>query len=110
MARGKKKTIGGDAKSYDHKDVESLLRPDVGLQAQFKQKKPPKPYRYDSSLDPELSWDINADREKAESLLAEIEELTERLYSFRDDSAKMEGISPRNCVMRFINQHRSWQA
>ena len=44
-----------------------------GLQAQFKQKKPPKTYRYDPSLDPALSWDINADRERAEALIAKIE-------------------------------------
>ena len=57
MARSKKKTTEVSAQSYGHKDKESLLRPDVGLQAQFKTKRLPKTYRYDSSLDPELSWD-----------------------------------------------------
>lgn len=48
-----------------------MLRPDIGLQAQFKKKKEPVIYRYDRSLDPQLSWDINADREQAEALLQE---------------------------------------
>src|SRR5438876_1018305 len=44
-------------------------RPDVGVQEQFAQKRPPKTYRYDSSLDPALSWDENRDRELAEWLI-----------------------------------------
>ncbi len=72
MPMGKKTTkIETTAESYDHKQ-ETTLRPDIGLQAQFKQKRDPKKYRYDSSLSPELSWDINAERERAEALLAKI--------------------------------------
>ncbi|MFH0812510.1 MAG: site-specific DNA-methyltransferase [Pseudomonadota bacterium] len=92
MARAKKKNTETSTQSYDHKDKESLLRPDVGLQAQFKSKRPPKTYRYDSSLDPELSWDINADRERAEALIAEIEGLTEQLSENRNDSEKLDGL------------------
>ncbi len=44
------------AEAYKH-DEEALLRPEVGTQAQFKKKKPPKTYRYDSSLSPALDWD-----------------------------------------------------
>ncbi len=77
MPRGKnnRKTtkIETTAESYDHKQ-ETTLRPDIGLQAQFKQKRKSKKYRYDSSLSPELSWDINAEREKAEALIAKIRE------------------------------------
>jgi adenine-specific DNA-methyltransferase len=54
---------------YKH-DHESVLRPDVGVEAQFSNKKAPKTYRYDSSLAPELSWDVSADRAFAEWLLA----------------------------------------
>jgi adenine-specific DNA-methyltransferase len=72
-----KKSKKGDnekaAHAYQHKKEKLLLRPDVGLQAQFKPRKPPKTYRYDPSLDPALSWDINADRERAEALIARIE-------------------------------------
>jgi adenine-specific DNA-methyltransferase len=57
---------------YEHKEHYALARPDVGLQAQFKKKKPPATYRYDPSLDPELSWDINAGRELAERLIEQI--------------------------------------
>jgi adenine-specific DNA-methyltransferase len=61
--------------SYRHKDAESLLRPDVGTQAQFRKKKPPAPYRYDSSLSPVLEWDgQNPARERGEELIARIVE------------------------------------
>ena len=55
-ARPKKTQDGKSAQAYDHKEEKLLLRPDVGLQAQFKQKKPPKTYRYDPSLDPALLY------------------------------------------------------
>ncbi len=62
------------SKAYDHPKEKLLLRPDVGLQPQFKKTKPPTKYRYDPSLDPSLSWDINADRERGEALIARIEQ------------------------------------
>ena len=62
--------------AYDHEE-KLLLRPDVGLQSQFKQKKQPKTYRYDPSLDPALSWDGSADRERAEALIARIDQATD---------------------------------
>jgi adenine-specific DNA-methyltransferase len=43
-----------DPEYYNHPESESLLRPDVGTQAQFRKKKPPQKYKYDSSLSPEL--------------------------------------------------------
>jgi adenine-specific DNA-methyltransferase len=46
--------VGRQAESYMHK--EEALLPDVGTQAQFRKKKPPKAYRYDSSLSPALDW------------------------------------------------------
>lgn len=59
--------------SYRHPDAESLLRPDVGTQAQFRKKKPPATYRYDSSLSPVLEWDgQNPGRERGEELIARI--------------------------------------
>jgi adenine-specific DNA-methyltransferase len=54
---------------YKH-GQESVQRPDVGVEAQFSNKKAPKTYRYDSSLAPELSWDESAERAFAEWLLA----------------------------------------
>ncbi|MEY9323464.1 hypothetical protein [Sinorhizobium fredii] len=54
---------------YKHAQ-ESVQRPDVGVEAQFSNKKAPRTYRYDSSLAPELSWDESAERAFAEWLLA----------------------------------------
>lgn len=57
---------------------ESVQRPDVGVEAQFSNKKTPKTYRYDSSLAPELTWDESADRAFAEWLLAIVAEAAEK--------------------------------
>ena len=53
---------------YQHSQ-RAVQRPDVGVQDQFSAKKAPKSYRYDSSLDPALSWDESRDRELSEWLL-----------------------------------------
>ena len=56
------------------------MRPEVGTQAQFKKKKPPKTYRYDSSLSPALDWDAkNPVREQGEALIAQLERHIEEL-------------------------------
>ncbi|WP_245498001.1 hypothetical protein [Rhizobium ruizarguesonis] len=56
------------ASVYKH-ETEAVQRPDVGVEAQFSNKKAPKNYRYDSSLAPELAWDENSERAFAEWLL-----------------------------------------
>lgn len=62
-------------KPYKHPEAESVLRPDVGTQAQFKKKKAPFTYRYDSSLSPALDWDgENPTRELGEWLISCIDE------------------------------------
>jgi len=48
------------AEGYTHPDQTVLMRPEVGTQAQFRKKKPPVTYRYDSSLSPSLEWDGQA--------------------------------------------------
>lgn len=58
----------GSASVYKH-ETEAIQRPDVGVEAQFSNKKAPKTYRYDSSLAPELTWDENGERAFAEWLL-----------------------------------------
>lgn len=50
------------ARSYDHPDATVVSRPEAGAQDSFKAKKPPKTWRYDSSLAPELQWDPNGAR------------------------------------------------
>ncbi|BBO18758.1 site-specific DNA-methyltransferase [Candidatus Brocadia pituitae] len=78
MARGRRRQANQsdqtEAKTYRHLESDSPLRPDVGTQAQFRKKKPPKTYRYDSSLSPALDWDgQNSARELGEWLIAMIE-------------------------------------
>ncbi|MEW6666232.1 MAG: site-specific DNA-methyltransferase [Thermodesulfobacteriota bacterium] len=73
MARKQKAKDAPKTESYQHPTAESLLRPEVGTQAQFRKKKPPATYRYDSSLDPAMSWDEgHAAREEGESLIGHI--------------------------------------
>ncbi len=75
MPRSRKTTtpLSEPARSYRHADATSPMRPDVGTQAQFRKKKPPVTYRYDSSLAPELRWDEgNAAREEGEALIRAI--------------------------------------
>ena len=83
MARKKTKARAGkerSTKSYAHPEASALLRPDVGTQAQFRKKKPPTTYRYDSSLSPALDWDQqNPVREQAEAKLAALTDRIEKL-------------------------------
>ena len=58
---------------YKHPEAKSLMRPEVGTQAQFKKKKLPKTYRYDSSLSPALDWDAKSPaREQGETLIKQV--------------------------------------
>ncbi|MFY9345992.1 MAG: DNA methyltransferase [Planctomycetota bacterium] len=76
MARAKKSAASdGSTAAYRHPEATTLLRPEVGTQAQFKKKKAPAVYRYDSSLSPALEWDgQNGARGLGEWLLARIDE------------------------------------
>lgn len=59
--------------NYQHPEADTPLRPEIGTQAQFKKKKPPVTYRYDSSLSPALDWDgQNPAREQGEALIKRI--------------------------------------
>jgi adenine-specific DNA-methyltransferase len=72
MAR-KAKSAKAQTAPYKHPEAKSLMRPEVGTQAQFKKKKSPKTYRYDSSLSPALDWDAkNPAREQGEQQLSVI--------------------------------------
>jgi hypothetical protein len=79
MAKAKSKSRGGAtaakvAEGYRHPDQTLPMRPEVGTQSQFRKKKPPVTYRYDSSLSPALDWDEgNSARELGEWLLCVIE-------------------------------------
>jgi len=65
---------GKRAESYVHPGQTVANRPEVGTQAQFRKKKAPQTYRYDSSLSPALDWDTSGSRELGEWLLRCIED------------------------------------
>ena len=78
MAKSTKKKPGGAgrvAEGYTHPDQTLLMRPEVGTQAQFRKKKPPQTYRYDSSLSPALDWDgHNGARELGEAAIRRVQD------------------------------------
>lgn len=77
-SKGKKPAqdgVGKVVEGYTHPDQTLLMRPEAGTQAQFRKKRPPQTYRYDSSLSPALDWDSgNGARELGEWLLSVIEQ------------------------------------
>ena len=59
--------------TYRDLEITHPTRPEVGTQARYNKKSPPKTYRYDSSLSPSLEWDHgNPAREQAEALIRSI--------------------------------------
>ena len=54
-ATGKPSPAPKRAETYKHPEAHSVLRPDVGTQAQFRKKKPPRRYRYDTSINAVLT-------------------------------------------------------
>jgi adenine-specific DNA-methyltransferase len=69
------------------------MRPDVGTQAQFKKKKAPVTYRYDSSLSPALDWDgQNPAREQADVAIRRILE-AKTLEEAKRAGAQLNAIS-----------------
>src|SRR6266550_3213546 len=81
------------AENYRHPESESLMRPEVGTQAQFKKKLPPKKYRYDDSLSPALEWDgQNPARERGEALVRQVLE-SKSLEEAKDAASKLKAMS-----------------
>jgi very-short-patch-repair endonuclease/DNA modification methylase len=79
--------------TYQHPEADSPLRPEVGTQAQFRKKKPPTTYCYDSSLSPALDWDgQNPAREQGEALIREILE-ADSLEQAKTAAAKLRALS-----------------
>src|SRR5437660_8406565 len=77
----------GDVKVFEHPESTVLMRPDVGTQPQFKKKKPPATYRYDSSLSPSLEWDGGSARERGEAVIARIDDAQSRAVSLSNDDS-----------------------
>jgi adenine-specific DNA-methyltransferase len=97
MASRRKAPKKKPAKNYQHPESESPMRPEVGTQAQFKKKLPPKTYRYDSSLSPALDWDgKNAAREQGEAQLADAEAQLKELH---------QKLSPKPEVWKMVAGH-----
>ncbi len=69
---GRASAVPPTTENYKHDDP-AVQRPDVGVQHRFAARKPPKTYRYDSSLDPALSWDENASRDLGDWLIGLID-------------------------------------
>src|ERR1035437_733378 len=93
-AQKKKNGVTGNpAKSYQHPESDSPMRPDIGTQAQFKKKKEPKKYRYDSSLSPAMEFDgQNPAREQGEALIRQIFE-AKSLEKAKEAADKLRRIS-----------------
>jgi adenine-specific DNA-methyltransferase len=73
MSRTKRTSKDKTTKPYQYPEADLPMRPEIGTQPQFKKKKPPQTYRYDSSLSPALDWDgQNPARETAEALIKEL--------------------------------------
>jgi adenine-specific DNA-methyltransferase len=92
MPKGKRSQQQQEPKNYDYSGSQHPLRPDIGVEPQFKKKKPPATYRYDSSLSPALDWDDNPAREQTESLIAEILE-AEDLETAKVAAKKLKALS-----------------
>jgi adenine-specific DNA-methyltransferase len=81
------------AKPYKYPEADSPMRPEVGTQAQFKKKLPPKTYKYDSSLSPTMEWDgQNLAREQGEALVRHVLE-AESLEQAKAAASKLKAIS-----------------
>jgi adenine-specific DNA-methyltransferase len=96
--RTSKKSGGKKAEVYRHPEAESPLRPEIGVQPQFKKRKPPQTYRYDSSLSPALEWDgQNPARELGEQLIKKI------LDAKKIEEAKAAAAQLKALGMPFLN-------
>ena len=93
---------------YRHPTAESLMRPEVGTQAQFRKKKPPVTYRYDSSLSPALEWDgQNPAREQGEALIAKLYDVTASLAELRAKIKVAESEKERAKIQAEIDKTQS---
>ena len=86
------KSAGKTGEDYRHLTSDLPLRPEIGTQAQFKKKRPPKTYRYDASLAPSFEWDgQNPAREQSEAHIREIDE-AENLDEAKAAASKLKAL------------------
>lgn len=72
MTTGRESASGKGVDTYNYADAGALMRPDGETRAQFRENKPPKTYRYDSSLDPGLEWNGGSARRRGNALIRQI--------------------------------------
>jgi hypothetical protein len=83
------------------------MRPEVGTQAQFRKKKPPVTYRYDSSLSPALERDgQNPAREQGEVLIAKLYDVTASLAELQTKIKIAESEKERAKIHRSSRPYR----
>lgn len=93
MGRPKKKSVKPSAKPYQHPEADCPMRPEVGTQRQFKKRKEPTTYTYDSSLSPALEWDgQNPSREEGEVFIKAVLDATS-LEDAKAAAANLKAIS-----------------
>ena len=77
------------AETCQHPEATAPLRSEVGAQSRFQKGQPPAPYRFDSSLAPELRWDgENGAREPGESLIEQLAAAADALSAAQDAVAR----------------------
>ena len=93
MSSKSRKRAGGKlARDYRH-DERAVLRPEGGAQDSFPaaKRKPPRQYRHDSSLAPELVWDEGAARGEAERLINAVLQ-ADSLEAAREAARKLKSL------------------
>jgi adenine-specific DNA-methyltransferase len=93
LRRSKKASKPIHSEVYKHPEATNLLRPEVGIQPQFRKKKERATYRYDSSLSPALDYDgQNSAREQGEAFIREVLE-ADSLETAKAAASKLKAIS-----------------
>ena len=90
--KSRKRAGGKLARDYRH-DERAVLRPEGGAQDSFPaaKRKPPRQYRHDSSLAPELVWDEGAARGEAERLINDVLQ-ADSLEAAREAARKLKSL------------------
>ena len=93
--------------TYRHPDSSALSRPDIGAQAHFRSRKPPREYRYDSSLSPTLEWDgQNRQREEARETITALEQRLDLLLREFGEGGGNLSIAARKAAVKALREAR----
>jgi adenine-specific DNA-methyltransferase len=93
MAKSIRSAGNAHSESYKFPESTSLLRPEIGTQAQFNKHKPRQKYKYDDSLSPAMDWDSeNPARERCDQLIRETLE-SKTLDEAKGAAARLKALS-----------------